>query len=108
MFIAVGPDSALPDISFYILGALIGALGGMIQSASRTMMVRQANPDRMTEAFGLYALAGKSTSFIAPLLIGVVTAVSGNQQIGIAPLIALFAIGLILLRYVEADPKSGG
>ena len=108
VFIAVGPDSALPDISFYILGALIGALGGMIQSASRTMMVRQANPDRMTEAFGLYALAGKSTSFIAPLLIGVVTAVSGNQQIGIAPLIALFAIGLILLRYVEADPKSGG
>ncbi len=108
VFIAVGPESALPDISFYILGALIGALGGMIQSASRTMMVRQANPERMTEAFGLYALAGKSTSFVAPLLIGVVTAVSGNQQIGIAPLIALFAIGLILLRYVEADPKSGG
>jgi UMF1 family MFS transporter len=108
LFVAVSPESALPDISFYILGALIGALGGVIQSASRTMMVRQANPNRMTEAFGLYALAGKSTSFIAPLSIGVVTAISGNQQIGIAPLIVLFGIGLVLLKYVNPNPKSWG
>jgi len=107
VFIAVGPESAAPDIAFYILGALIGAFGGIIQSASRTMMVRQANPDRMTEAFGLYALAGKSTSFIAPLSIGVMTAISGNQQIGIAPLIVLFGIGLVLLKYVDPNPKSG-
>jgi UMF1 family MFS transporter len=38
----VGPDSRLPDIAFYLLGALIGAGGGSLQSASRTMMVRQA------------------------------------------------------------------
>jgi MFS transporter, UMF1 family len=66
-------DSRLPDIAFYALGAVIGAAGGSLQAASRTMMVRQADPARMTEAFGLYALAGKATSFIAPLSIGVVT-----------------------------------
>jgi UMF1 family MFS transporter len=49
----VAPDSALPDIVFYVCGALIGAAGGVLQAASRTMMVRQARPDRMTEAFGL-------------------------------------------------------
>ena len=68
---AVGPESALPDIGFYVLGILIGAAGGALQSSSRTMLVRQANPDRMTEAFGLYAFAGKATSFIAPISIGI-------------------------------------
>ena len=51
----------------------------------------------MTEAFGLYALSGKATSFIAPLLIAVATTVSGSQQAGIVPLIVLFLIGLVLL-----------
>ena len=99
--VAVGPNSALPDITFYILGALIGAAGGVIQAASRTMMVHQANPDRMTEAFGLYALAGKATSFLAPTAIGIATALSGSQQIGVSPLILLFLIGLVLLAWVK-------
>ncbi|MCP4818611.1 MAG: MFS transporter, partial [Shimia sp.] len=99
--IAVGPESSLPDQAFYVMGILIGAAGGVIQSASRTMMVRQAIPDRTAESFGLYALAGKATSFIAPFLIGVMTALSGSQQIGVTPLIGLFLLGLILLRWVD-------
>ena len=99
----VGPESKLPDYTFYMLGAVIGAAGGIIQSASRTMMVRQANPHKMAESFGLYALAGKATSFIAPLSIGVMTSLSGSQQIGVTPLIALFLIGLILLRWVKTE-----
>lgn len=102
--IAVDPESSAPDIAFYVLGAMIGAAGGALQSSSRTMLVRQAYPDRMTEAFGLYALAGKATSFIAPLSIGIVTQISGSQQIGVAPLVVLFSIGLILLFWV--DPKG--
>ena len=104
----VAPDSRLPDIAFYVLGATIGAAGGALQSASRSMMVRQANPDRMTEAFGLYALAGKATSFIAPLLIGIATALTGSQSLGVTPLIALFLIGLILMRWVNPDGEHTG
>ncbi len=99
----VGPESRLPDIAFYVLGAAIGACGGALQSASRTMMVRQADPRRMTEAFGLYALAGKATSFLAPLSIGIVTDLTGSQQAGITPLIVLFLIGLVLLAWVKPD-----
>ncbi|UWQ05005.1 MFS transporter [Aliiroseovarius crassostreae] len=99
----VGANSAAPDIAFYVIGAVIGAAGGALQSASRTMMVRQANPERMTEAFGLYALAGKATSFIAPFSIGVVTALTGSQQLGVTPLIALFMLGLFLLVWVKPD-----
>lgn len=104
--IAVGAESKLPDQAFYLLGALIGAAGGAVQSASRTMMVHQANPERMTEAFGLYALAGKATSFIAPLSIGIVTYATGSQQLGVSPLILLFLLGLIGLIWVKPNPNG--
>ncbi|MEL6642505.1 MAG: MFS transporter [Pseudomonadota bacterium] len=99
----VEEGSNLPNIAFYIVGAVIGAAGGSLQTASRTMMVRQADPDRMTEAFGLYALAGKATSFLAPLSIGIVTATTGSQQLGVTPLIVLFVVGLVLLVWVKPN-----
>lgn len=99
----VGPESRLPDAAFYALGALIGAAGGALQSASRTMMVRQADPARMTEGFGIYALAGKATSFVAPFLVAVTTDLSGSQRLGVTPLIALFLIGLVLLSFVDPE-----
>ncbi|MFD1343507.1 MFS transporter [Litorisediminicola beolgyonensis] len=101
--IPVAEGSSLPDIAFYLLGALIGAAGGILQSASRTMMVRQADAARMTEAFGLYALAGKATSFLAPALIALATWASGSQQVGVSPLILLFVLGLCLLVWVKPD-----
>ena len=103
--IPVAADSFLPDIVFFVFGAIIGAAGGVIQAASRTMMVRQANPARMTEAFGLYALAGKATSFLAPLLIGITTYATGSQQLGVSPVIGLFLIGLVLLLWVDPNGK---
>ncbi|PTX58064.1 UMF1 family MFS transporter [Litoreibacter ponti] len=94
------------DIAFYLAGSLVGAAGGTIQSASRTMMVRQANPARMTEAFGLYALAGKATAFLAPALIALVTTISGSQRIGVTPVIGLFLLGLVLLLWVKPDGED--
>ncbi len=99
-------DTSLPDMMFYACGGLIGAAGGSIQAASRTLLVDQADPERMTEAFGLYALSGKATSFVAPLLIGLVTAVFGSQQIGVMPVIALFILGLVLLPFVRGRSSA--
>ncbi|PWE29540.1 MFS transporter [Pararhodobacter marinus] len=104
--IAVTPDSSLPDIAFYVLGAIVGAAGGAMQSASRTMMVRQGDTDKMTEGFGLYALSGKATAFLAPLSIGIATDLSGSQQIGILPVTALFMLGLVLLAFVHPEGSS--
>lgn len=101
--VPVAAGSPLPDIAFYGIGIVIGAAGGALQSASRTMMVRQGDDARMTEAFGLYALSGKATSFLAPLSIGVATQATGSQQLGVIPLIVLFGIGLWLLAFVDPD-----
>ena len=102
--IPLDPASSTPDQIFFACGALIGAAGGSLQAASRTMMARHTTPDRATEAFGLYALSGKVASFMSPALIALVTTISGSQRIGIAPLVVLFLIGLILLTFVK--PKG--
>lgn len=105
LWIPISQGSPMPDITFYITGALIGGAGGALQAASRTMMVHQANPKRLTEAFGIYALAGKATSFIAPFSIAVMTDITDNQSLGITPLVVLFLLGLILLFWVESDKE---
>ena len=99
----VPAGSALPDIAFFVCGGLIGAAGGAMQSASRTMVVWQSNPARMTEAFGLYALSGKATTFLAPMLIAIASDLSGSQRIGVLPIAGLFLLGLILLIWVKAE-----
>jgi UMF1 family MFS transporter len=102
--IAMDPASSWPDRVFFACGALIGAAGGTLQAASRTMMVRHTTPDRATEAFGLFALSGKVASFMSPALIALATTATGSQRLGIAPLIVLFLIGLFLLSFVK--PKG--
>lgn len=105
LFIPVGSaeaPSALPDLIFMICGALIGAAGGALQSASRTMLIRIADSERMTEAFGLYALAGKGTGFLAPLMIAVATGLADSQRAGMAPVAVFLVLGLWVMRRIRA------
>ncbi|MDB4051174.1 MFS transporter [Planktomarina sp.] len=98
------PDgSNLPDIIFYVCGAAIGGSGGGVYAASRSMMVRHTNKARPTEAFGLFALAGKATAFLAPLLIGIFTYLLNDARLGFSPVIGLFILGVFLLRWVDPD-----
>lgn len=100
------PFAGLPLIVFYIAGALIGAAGGALQAASRTLLVDQVNHDETTEAFGLYALSGKATAFIGPIAIGIATALTGSQQLGITPIIGLLVLGAVGLLWVRQGPAQ--
>jgi len=101
----LGPDSGVPTLVFFGLGALIGAAGGALQASSRSLMVRQASdPAVMTQSFGLYGLAGKATAFLGLFLIGFVTDVTSSQRLGVTPVVGLFVLGLVLLIWVR--PKG--
>ncbi|MCP5076329.1 MAG: MFS transporter [Rhodobacteraceae bacterium] len=95
-------DTVFPDRLFMVCGVIIGAAGGILQASSRTMVIDQARPDRMTEAFGLYALSGRATAFMAPALITQATLITQNQRLGVSPLILLFLIGLAMLFWVRS------
>jgi MFS transporter, UMF1 family len=107
-FIAVAPpapDGALfsgaAERAYLLLGCLIGAAGGPLQAASRTLLIPMAPKDRIAQYFGLFALTGKVTSFVGPLLIGIITAVTASQKAGMAVLVAFFVAGLALLARVR-------
>jgi MFS transporter, UMF1 family len=93
--------AAASERAYLLLGCLIGAAGGPLQAASRTLLIRLAPKDRIAQYFGLFALTGKVTSFIGPLLIGVITAVTASQKAGMAVLVLFFVAGLMLLAKVR-------
>ncbi|WP_122072194.1 MFS transporter [Pseudophaeobacter sp. EL27] len=95
--------SKLPDAIFFGCGMLIGGFGGILQAASRSLMVRHTDPAKATESFGLYGLSGRATAFLAPGLIGLATTVTGSARLGISPVIFLFILGLIVLYRVKAE-----
>jgi MFS transporter, UMF1 family len=92
--------SGAAERAYLLLGCLIGAAGGPLQAASRTLLIRLAPQDRIAQYFGLFALTGKVTSFVGPLLIGVITAVTESQKAGMAVLVLFFVAGLLLLARV--------
>ncbi len=104
--VALPAGSKLPDILFFGCGILIGGMGGVLQAASRTLMVRHCDPNAPTESFGLYGLSGRATAFVAPALIGIVTAITESARIGVSALIALFLLGLVLLIWVKPDGED--
>jgi MFS transporter, UMF1 family len=108
LFIKVAPPapggalfSGASERAYLVLGCLIGAAGGPLQAASRTLLIRMAPKDRIAQYFGLFALTGKVTSFIGPLLIGIITAVTASQKVGMAVLVLFFVAGLALLARVR-------
>jgi UMF1 family MFS transporter len=96
----VGGDGlydSLPEKLFLGLGLVIGAVAGPLQAASRSLLARLAPPAEAGRYFGLLALSGKVTSFLAPFLVAVATDVADTQAAGPAVLILFFATGAGLL-----------
>jgi UMF1 family MFS transporter len=93
--------SGAAERAYLLLGCLIGAAGGPLQAASRSLLVRLAPKDRIAQFFGLFALTGKVTSFIGPLLIAAITAITESQKAGMAALVVFFVAGLALLARVK-------
>ena len=101
--ISLPEGSGLPDMVFFGCGILIGGMGGILQSASRSMMVRHTDPAAPVESFGLYGLSGRATAFIAPMLIGMATIITGSARLGVSPVILLFILGLFLMCWVKPE-----
>jgi len=92
--------------AFYVLAIVAGVGLGSVQSASRAFMASLIPDGREAQMFGFYALCGRSSSVLGPLLFGtVVYWAGGNQRPGFLVLTGLFLVGLLLLQTVR-DPKA--
>lgn len=92
-----GLFGSVPEKVYVGLGLLIGAVAGPLQAASRTLLVRLAPAENLTECFGLFALSGKITSFAAPTTVAIVTALTQSQKAGVAVLVVFFGAGAVLI-----------
>jgi UMF1 family MFS transporter len=85
----------------WIAGMLLGVFVGPNQSASRSLLSRFVPENKQAEFFGFFAVSGKVTSFMGPILLGAVTAASGSQRAGVATVLLFFVVGGALLATVD-------
>ena len=100
---ARGLFGSLQEKTLMGFALILGFCMGPMQAASRTMIGRIA-PEGMTgEFYGLFALSGRATAWMAPLAIGIVTAASGSTRIGMACVLAFLVLGFLLLWSVREE-----
>ena len=91
------------QLFFLIFAAINGFFIGPIQSASRVFITKSIDENNQASGFGLFALSGKLTSFIGPLLVSTITYISSSQRIGFSSAIILLLIGLLILLKVKQN-----
>lgn len=94
------PETNYPKDLFWLSGILIGLMVGPNQSCSRSLMAQLTPKEKVNEFFGFFALTGKATSFIGPLLFGLVTSIY-NQQTALWVVVILFLIGFFLFNRIQ-------
>ena len=95
--------TTLPEWIFIGIGLSNAGFITAHYASSRTMMARVSPPDRMGAFFGVYALSGTATSWLAPTMVALGTASFHSQQAGLATLLILLALGLAGLSFVRDD-----
>lgn len=88
--------------AYLLYGVLIGLAFGPVQASSRSYLARNISVAEAGRYFGIYALSGRATSFMATLSFSIATTLSGSAHIGMATLIVFLGAGfLMLLRVPE-------
>tara|TARA_B110000116_G_scaffold259867_1_gene262402 strand:+ start:1463 stop:2692 length:1230 start_codon:yes stop_codon:yes gene_type:complete len=93
----IAPWTTFPKEVFWLAGVLIGTMVGPNQSCSRSYMSQLTPDNKKNEFFGFFALTGKATSFLGPLLFGLI-AKFHSQQYALLSIVVFFIIGLILFN----------
>lgn len=88
---------------FYILAVCIGLFQGGIQALSRSYYSRLIPEGQSSQFYGFFNMLGRFAAIVGPLLLGVMTLITGQQRYGILSLIILFAAGGLILRKVDED-----
>jgi UMF1 family MFS transporter len=83
--------------AYIFFGLLIGIAFGPVQASSRSYLARSISLDEAGRYFGIYALSGRATSFLATLSFSLVTYATGSAHLGMATLTIFLVAGLALL-----------
>ncbi|MBP6689847.1 MAG: MFS transporter [Hyphomonadaceae bacterium] len=97
---ATAPEVAYLGFAIIIAISITAAYG-----SSRALMARLAPAGMEGEVFGLYALSGSATAFLAPGLVAYFTTTYHSLRAGFASIAILLLAGLTLLFFVKPPPQ---
>jgi UMF1 family MFS transporter len=93
----------LPEILYLLTSVLFALFITSAYANSRTMLARIAPETEMTKFFGLYALSGQVTTFIAPIMVAFFTDFFVSQRVGMASILILLVSGFVIMLGVREE-----
>ncbi len=92
---------AKTSTAFWILGAMVGLVMGGTQAISRGFFGELTPEKKSAEFFGFYALGGRFSAAIGPLVFGLLVHLTGGMRWGIASTGIFFVSGFLVLLCVN-------
>jgi UMF1 family MFS transporter len=102
---------------YFAVGAVAGVAMAGAQSVSRTMVAVFAPPGQSAEFYGFFAVVGRTSSFVGPIVFGLLAAEAAlwyqsqgqdamlaeqsGQRLAILSIVAFLVAGLVLLAFVD-------
>jgi UMF1 family MFS transporter len=90
-------------IEFWVLAWMVAIVQGGSQALSRSLYASMSPAAKSGEFFGLYGVMEKFSAIIGPLLFAAAAAAFDSSRPAVLSLIALFVIGIVLLRGVDVE-----
>lgn len=86
---------------FFVLSIFIALVLGGSQAISRSLFAQMVPQGKEAEYYSFYEISERGTSWIGPLLFGLMNQVFGSLRPALLSLIFFFVMGLILLPFVN-------
>jgi UMF1 family MFS transporter len=93
------------EMVFMTFAILLGICTGPMQAASRTLIGRLAPPGMSGKFYGLFALSGRATVWMAPMAIAIVTTATQAPRWGVAVILPFLLVGFVLLWLGVREPS---
>jgi UMF1 family MFS transporter len=93
----------IPELAYVGISVLFALFITSAYANSRTMLARIAPEAEMTKFFGLYALSGQVTTFVAPIVVAFSTDIFDSQRVGFGSILVLLVAGLAMMFWVKEE-----
>ncbi|HYG82057.1 MAG TPA: MFS transporter [Pyrinomonadaceae bacterium] len=87
----------------WVLAGMIALVLGGSQALSRSLFSRMIPKGRENSFFGLYEVSERGTSWIGPLVFGLVAARTNSYRHAVLSLIFFFVAGMVILFFTDTD-----
>mgnify|MGYP003313693167 CR=1 FL=1 len=101
--LTMGVFNSISQVVYIFVVIGIATFYGPTQTAARALMAKLSPPDKTTEFFGLYAFAGKSTSWLVPGLMSLILIYDNNLRNAMLVIMLFNILGIIMMRFVKEN-----